>query len=210
MSSEDQLVFKYVTLDWARGRGSSTELFAFKFLPKDSNNNVVLTTSNSDMEPHPILLMSNSCYAARPVGICMRSYDEFAQMASLLRPYINNMELPSVPYMKRRQKKESISEFLQWVGTYKEVLSLIAIQHFLYSNSDILEIAKEWKEMRKAPSGYPNTSAFKEFRMVNLKIPQSYEEELLREVNESNEEATYFNDLLSRRNRSANTCTTRL
>ena len=206
MSTE--LLFKDVTLDWAQSNGNNTEVFAFKFL-QDSSGNNVLVNRNPNVEYFSILLMSNSCYAARPVGICMRSYDEFAQMASLLRPYINNMELPSVPYMKRRQKKESISEFLQWVGTYKEVLSLIAIQHFLYSNSDILEIAKEWKEMRKAPSGYPNTSAFKEFRMVNLKIPQSYEEELLREVNESNEEATYFNDLLSR-NRSANTCTTRL
>ena len=197
MSSE--LLFKDVKLNWTQSNANSAEVFAYKFLQVNSNPNVF-----------SILLMSNSCYAARPVGICMRSYDEFAQMASLLRPYINNMELPSVPYMKRRQKKESISSFLQWCGTYKEVLSLIAIQHFLYSNSDILEIAKEWKEMRKAPSGYPKTSAFKEFRMVNLKIPQSYEEELLREVNESNEEATYFNDLLSRRNRSANTCTTRL
>ena len=210
MSTE--LLFKDVTLDWAQSNGNNTEVFAFKFL-QDSSGNNVLVNRNPNVEYFSILLMSNSCYAARPVGICMRSYDEFAQMASLLRPYINSMELPRVPYMKRRQKKESISLFLQWCGSYKEVLSLITIQHFIYSDRDVAEITKEWKEMRKAPSGYPNTTAFKEFRMVNLKIPQSYEEELLREVNESNEEATYFNDLLSRRRRSTNTtttCTTRL
>ena len=182
MSSEEQLTFKYVTLDWARGRGSSTELFAFKFLPKDSNNNVVLPTSNSDMEPHPILLMSNSCYAARPVGICMRSYDEFAQMASLLRPYINNMELPRVPKMKRSHKKESMSQFLQWCGSYIEVLRMIVIQYFLYSDTDISEIIKKFKIMISTPSGH-HSKPFTFLR--DLKITQNYEVEFLRDLSQS-------------------------
>ena len=130
-------------LNWAQSNQNTAEVFAYKFLQVNSNANVF-----------SILLMSNSCYAARPVGICMRSYDEFAQMASLLRPYINNMELPRVPKMKRSHKKESMSQFLQWCGSYIEVLRMIVIQYFLYSDTDISEIIKKFKIMISTPSGH--------------------------------------------------------
>ena len=175
---------KYVTLDWlsARGLNKTKEIFAYKFLRSALVNTKI---------PVPILMMSNSCYAARPVGICMRSYDEFAQMASLLRPYINNKELPTaVPYMKRSRKKESMGLFLQWCGAHKEVLSLIAIQHFLYSLISIQDIRKRFKTTSQ------DSSAIR-FKLLelgpNLNIPQGYEEGFLRE-NDSNEKA--FNAIL--------------
>ena len=59
-------------------------------------------------------------------------------MASILRYYINSNELPSVPKMKKKivlshQKIENIQVFLKWCGSCKEIITLSALQIFLYT-----------------------------------------------------------------------------
>ena len=110
-------------------------------------------------EDDGILVVTNSHLAPRPLCICMRSYDEFTRLASVLRPYINMRDLPTkVPRMKRNQKKESMKAFLRWCGSFNEILSLIVIQSFIYSITPIEDIiayckvAPSWSTKRSRSS----------------------------------------------------------
>ena len=109
-------------------------------------------------------------------------------MASILRYYINSNELPSVPKMKKKivqshQKIENIQVFLKWCGSCKEIITLSALQIFLYTIEPMDIVIQYFQKARQntiTRRHKPNKKSPGLLQLLQLsKTRQLYEEKYL-------------------------------
>ena len=109
-------------------------------------------------------------------------------MASILRYYINSNELPSVPKMKKKivqshQKIENIQVFLKWCGSCKEIITLSALQIFLYTIEPMDIVIQYFQKARQntiTRRHKPNKKSTGLLQLLQLsKTRQLYEEKYL-------------------------------
>ncbi len=64
-----------------------------------------------DKVPVPVLVVSNSVIVPREVAICLRPFEDYVRLRSLLRHYIRTSQLPGVPEMNKSSVTISIGAF---------------------------------------------------------------------------------------------------
>jgi hypothetical protein len=148
------------------------EYFTFRLLPKKPDPFRIYGNKL------PILLVSNSDIVPRSASVCIRSFDEFNQLASLLKPYIRMRNMPQVPDLKKGGLKiEAIKTFLNWMGKYYDILFLTPILQFLYTDMDMVKLGRYFKMAMVPPTSlHPLTLR----PILDLpKVMQVYEEPYL-------------------------------
>ena len=164
-------------LNWCKSRSitpfGKSNIFVYEYF-----NFKILTNKKRD-DKVPILIVTNSNLVPRNVCICLRSFEEFNQMASVLRYYVRMNELPSVPSMKRNEKMNGIRDFMKWCGSCKEIITLSAVQLFLYTIEPMENVVLYFQNTRQNTTTITWGHKPRIRRPVLSKSRQSYEQEYL-------------------------------
>ena len=96
----------------------------------------------------------------RKQSVCLRAYDEYVQLSSLLKSYINmSPNLTPIPKIGGKKsdnnnQKESISKLLKWCGSSKQILQLTPIQLFLFTILPMGDVERIFKIATRTGSLY--------------------------------------------------------